>query len=425
MNNQEKRLSRGANPSPRVKLFQRDFTLVIIGQIFSLFGNAILRFALPLYIFDQSGSASLFGIVSASAFLPMIIMSPIGGIMADRVNKQRIMVILDLFTAALILGFILLNGRIDTLALVVIMMILLYSIQGAYTPAVQASLPLLVKVEQLVPANAVVNLVMSFSSLLGPVMGGILYGTYGLIPILMVSCGCFAFSAVLELFIRIPHKPRKDVTSIWSIVRTDMAQSFQFILKKKPVMSKVIVLVFLFNLFLSSMIIIGLPVIIMQTLGMSSQLYGVAQGMFATGGLIGGVAAGLFGKRLEVKGAYLLMLACSLATVPIGLTLLFQWPSFVSYLIIIIMSALIMINSTLFNIQMLAFAQAMTPVEIVGKVISLLMALVICAQPIGQALYGMLYEQFAYIPWIVVLGTALVASIIAIFSKNTFSKLTH
>lgn len=423
MKNQSQRAAKESKSTNQAKLFQKDFTLVIIGQIFSLFGNAVLRFALPLYIFDQSGSPALFGLVSASAFLPMIIMSPIGGIIADRVNKQRIMVALDFFTAALILAFILLKGRIDTVALVMLMMMALYSIKGAYTPAVQASIPLLVKGEELVPANAVVNIITSLSSLLGPIMGGMFYGTLGLTPILTVSGGCFAFSAVLELFINIPHKPQRAEASIWSIVRNDMTKSLHFIMREKPVMSKIISVVFLFNLFLSSMIIIGLPVIIIQTLNMSSQLYGIAQGALATGGLIGGLAAGVYGKRMKIKNAYILMLMSALATIPIGLTLLWNWPSFTSYLIIVIMSAVIMINSTLFNIQMLAFTQGNTPIEMVGKVISLLMALVICAQPIGQALYGMLYEKFDSNPWVVVLATTLVAAIIAILSKNIFSKL--
>ena len=92
------------------RLWSKDFTLVVAGQIISLFGNNILRFALPLFILQQSGSAALFGFVSASAFVPMVIMSPIGGIIADRVNKQRIMVFLDTVTAVIIATFMLLMG---------------------------------------------------------------------------------------------------------------------------------------------------------------------------------------------------------------------------------------------------------------------------------------------------------------------------
>lgn len=84
----------------RRSLFGRDFVLVAVGQIVSLFGNAVLRFALPLYLLRKTGSPALFGTVTALSFIPMIPLSIIGGILADRVNKRNIMVILDLLTAA-------------------------------------------------------------------------------------------------------------------------------------------------------------------------------------------------------------------------------------------------------------------------------------------------------------------------------------
>lgn len=81
----------------QTKLFRRDFTLVVIGQIISLFGNAILRFALPLYLLRETGSSTLFGVVTACSFAPMVILSMAGGVLADRVNKRDIMVGLDFY----------------------------------------------------------------------------------------------------------------------------------------------------------------------------------------------------------------------------------------------------------------------------------------------------------------------------------------
>ena len=81
--------------------FSRDFTLVVIGQIISLFGNAVVRFALPLHLLNISQSPALYGLVSALAFLPLLIMSPLGGVIADRVNKRNIMVVLDFTTAGI------------------------------------------------------------------------------------------------------------------------------------------------------------------------------------------------------------------------------------------------------------------------------------------------------------------------------------
>ena len=79
---------------------------MVIVQIISLFGNAALRFALPLYLLNLTGSSAVYGTVTACAFIPAILLSPIGGIVADRVNKRNIMVLLDFATALLLVLFL-------------------------------------------------------------------------------------------------------------------------------------------------------------------------------------------------------------------------------------------------------------------------------------------------------------------------------
>lgn len=403
--------------------FSRDLVLVILGQIISLFGNCILRFALPLYILDQSGSPALFGLVSAVAFLPMIIMSPVGGIIADRVNKQRIMVALDFFTAILVGVFIALSGHVSMVPLVVGVMMLLYGIQGAYSPAVQASLPLLVDAEQLVAANAAVNLVNSLSSLLGPVIGGILYANYGLMPILYVSVACFALSAIMELFIRIPHKKRRHTGSVWSLIRGDMGESLRFIFVETPLMAKIIGIIVAINLFFSAMVVIGYPVLITGTLGLNEIYYGYAEGVIALGGLAGGLLAGTLGNRIKMERYWILILISALSLVPIGMALFFQLPVFSTYIILCAMGFLMMIASTTFSILMLVMAQTITPQVILGKVISCVMAMSLCAQPLGQALYGLLFERLSGAPWIIILGCSLLSLLVSFYSRGAFGEL--
>ena len=67
MNNRADRKEKGMS---------KDFILVVIGQIISLFGNAVLRFALPLHLLNVTDSPAVFGTVSALSFLPMLLMSP-------------------------------------------------------------------------------------------------------------------------------------------------------------------------------------------------------------------------------------------------------------------------------------------------------------------------------------------------------------
>ena len=145
------------------KLFTKDFTLVVVGQIISLFGNAILRFALPLYLLRQTGSPTLFGIVSACSFLPLIFMSLVGGVLADRLNKRNIMVVLDLTTAGVILAYYLLNGILPLVPLIIVFLMLLYGISGTYQPAVQASIPVLLDRALITKGNSIINSVSTLA----------------------------------------------------------------------------------------------------------------------------------------------------------------------------------------------------------------------------------------------------------------------
>ena len=222
----------------QTKLFRRDFTLVVIGQIISLFGNAILRFALPLYLLRETGSSTLFGVVTACSFAPMVILSMGGGVLADRVNKRDIMVGLDFSTATIIMLFYFALGKIPTVPLFIVVLMLLYGISGTYQPAVQASVPLLVVKEKLMAGNAVINQVNTLSGLLGPVIGGVMFTLWGIYPILLLSAACFTFSAIMEIFIHIPYEKRPREVGVLRVVGMDLKESYQFVKTEKPIFKR-------------------------------------------------------------------------------------------------------------------------------------------------------------------------------------------
>lgn len=404
----------------KVKLFNKDFTLVVIGQIISLFGNAIIRFALPLYLLNVTGSAAYFGLASALSFIPMIILTPIGGMIADRVNKRNIMVVLDFSTALLILLFSIGQGRLSLIPLIIGTLMILFGIQGVYQPAVQASMPLLAAGENLLPANAIINQVSALSGLLGPIIGGVLYGVWGLPPILVIGGICFFCSAVMEIFIHIPNVKVRKEAGILVMVKNDFRESMRFIIKEKPVIFKGIMIVAGFNLFLSSMIMIAFPVLITENLGLSNQLYGYAQGALAGGGLAGGILTGMMAKKLRIDRAPRLLVSCALLLVPMGVVMLGNIPAIWSYLVITICGFGLMAVATMFSIQMLTFVQGQTPPHMIGKVISWVLALSMCAQPVGQAMYGGLFEVLPQSPYLIIFGGAVVSVLIAIFAKKVF-----
>ena len=331
-------------------LRSKDFILMVIGQIISLFGNAAIRFALPLYLLNLTGSSALYGTVTACAFIPAILLSPVGGIVADRVNKRNIMVILDFFTAAVICVFSLLMDKGSLILLVTVTLMLLYGIAGAYQPSVQASIPALVNPEHFMAANSIINTVSSFAALTGPVIGGILYSAYGLKPVLWVCTVCFFLSAVMELFIKIPFQKQTSKGGIWKTAKTDFAESIRFIRKEKPVIGKALLAVCGINLFLAAMITVALPYLVTEVFDLeaaqANRLYGFAEGALAAGGLLGGIGAGIFADRLAIQKSGSLIIACAVSVFPLSVSLAFFSSGIVNYIVITACCFAVMVFST-------------------------------------------------------------------------------
>ena len=402
-------------------LFTRDFTLVVIGQIISLFGNAILHFALPLYLLRETGSIALFGAVNACSFLPMILMGPIGGTAADRVHKGRIMAGLDFLTAGLTVAYTLLWGKAPLVPLVIVTLMLLYAIAGAYQPAVQASLPLLLSPDRLTQGNAVINMVSTLANLLGPALGGVIFGLWGLSPILTIGGACFFLSAVMEIFIRVPHEKRPRDAGVLATVRQDLGESWRYISRERPVFLSATLVLSAFNLILSAVMIVGIPAIVAQVLGMSDAALGLTQAIMALGGLLGGLLAGLMGTRLKPRHGSLCLLACAGAAGIMGLAVLPEVPGAVSYWLLTAMSMLAMAAATLFTVVMLTLVQAQVPGRLLGKVIACIQAAANCASPLGQAAYGVLFDTLS--PWSVLLGAAMLSALVALRSRRVFRRL--
>lgn len=405
------------------KLFNRDFTLVAIGQLISLFGNAILRFALALYVLDATGSAAVFGTVTAIAVIPTILLSPFGGILSDRVNRRNIMVSLDFATAALALGLGLLLSEENAVALITVTLLLLSVIQACYTPSVNSSVPLLQAEGNLVKANAVVSQVSMLANLIGPVLGGVLYGFFGAMPIILVSGVCFFLSAVLELFIHIPFQPLDAKTSILQIVKDDLRESIRFMTREQPDILRITLMIAVYSLFVVSTITVGLPYMVRTVLGLSSQLYGAAEGLMAAAGIAGGIASGFLAGRLKTGRLYWLLVLSGAALVPVGAAFLLGCGPMTCYIVITICIMAMQLLIALFSIFMLSLAQSRTPSHLLGKMTAYIMTLTMCAQPVGQALYGVLFDRFAGSLYLPLIATALIAAAIGLASRGLFARL--
>lgn len=405
--------------------FGKDFIMVIIGQVISLFGNNILRFALPLYLLDQTHSPGLFGLVSALSFIPMILLSPLGGILADRVNKRNIMVILDFTTSIVTLIFTLLLGHMNLVVLSIVTLIILYGIQGTYSPAVQASIPSLVGVDSIMPANAIVNLVSAFAQLVGPVAGGALYAGFGIRPVLLISIACFVASAVMEIFINIPFKKLAMEKGVVQTAADDLKESFHYISHKQPKLLQMSLIFSLINLVVASLIIIGMPIVIKQSLGFSQKtgnlLYGYAMAGLALGGLTGGLIAGTVGRKFNAEKLHYVLYICCVALIPIGLVLGLKANSMLAYTVIVICCFVMMLCASIFTIQMMGYLQIISPSNLVGKIISCALGISMCASPLGQVIYGALFENIKHNQYLIFIVVSAIAFVITFITKKTLN----
>ena len=387
------------------KLFRRDFTLMVIGQIISLFGNAILRFALSLYVLTLTGSAAAFGGIMALSMIPMVFCGPLGGVAADRLPRQRIMAVLDFLTAALVLLSAAALGS-GGLAVVTALMLALSTIQSFYQPSVTASIPLLADGEQLMAANSTVALVQALASLLG--------------PILAVSAACFFASAVLEMFLRIPYeKPTRSQTALKQIA-ADLAQAARFLRRERPALLAVLLLLSSLNLFLAGLYTVGLPYLVKVHLGLSDLLYSYSQAALGVGSILGGILPALLGDRMPVWRSFWYLLGVTALLIPMALVLAAGVPVLAAYGVILASSLAGMACVTAFNVSSLTFFQKSIPAGLLGKVSSFAAAISTCALPLGQALYGALFELAA--PWLVAVFALASSAAISLLTGKAIEK---
>ena len=386
-----------------IKLYTKDFNLVVLGQIVSMFGASLVRFALSLYVLDITGRADIFSIVYAISNIPRILM-PLGGAIADRFNRRNLMVIYDFSSSFIVLClFLLMAEGKPSVVMIGVVMVLLSIISAMYTPAVNASIPLLVAENKIENANGIVTAVKSLSDVVAPILGGILYKIIGINALIILSCIAFFLSAVMEIFIKIPFM--KQVQE-WSIARTiikDMNEGLKYVVRE-PFILKAMILAGLLNLILSPILFVGAPIILRETMQSTDTMYGLGLGLISFAAILGALTIGMFTKRLRMNTLYRWLIVLALLLLPIAIAVmpfmlkLGYYPSFIVFMLGILPIAVILM---LLDIFIISKVQKKTPNENLGKVMAIVMAVAQCAAPIGQVIYGGAFEAFhasVYLP---------------------------
>jgi hypothetical protein len=262
----------------------------------------------------------------------------------------------------------------------------------------------------------------------GPVIGGLVFSVLGLVPVLFICVGCFFASAVMEIFIHIPFEKRKAAGNIIVTGFGDLKESFRFMFRERQVLWKVSVIFGSSNLLLTALVMVGIPVIITGHLGFApdtaNRLYGYAQGVIAAGAIAGGLLAGALSNRLRPRSGFVLLLGCSLSVIMGGVALQTVSAPMGIYVVLLAGCGLLLTLHTLFQIQMLTVLQFLTPIDLIGKVVSVFICVVMATSPLGQLVYGFVFENVGsgsgglYLPFY---AAGLVMIVISVLTRRVFS----
>lgn len=200
------------NPSqPQVGNWARRFFTIWTGQAFSLFGSALVQFALIWWLTQKSGSATVLAIATLFGMLPQIVLGPFAGALVDRWNRRLIMILADGTIAifSLLLAYLFATGKVQTWHIYAVMAV--RALGGAFHyPAMAASTPLMVPDEQLTRVNGLNQALQGVNSLVAPPVGALLLGVLPTQGILLIDVGTALLAILPLLFLSVPQPERYE-----------------------------------------------------------------------------------------------------------------------------------------------------------------------------------------------------------------------
>ncbi len=389
-------------------MINKNFLIMVIGQIISLFGSAIQRFSMSLYLLEFTGSTATFANILALSTLPYILFAPIAGKLSDYVNRKKIMVCLDLICSVLIGGYAIILFRGQDHEMIVAMVMFILSVCATlYGPAVTASIPQIVEEKNLTSANGIVNQVGSIVNFVGPILAGILYGLVGIKLIVVINAASFFISAIMELFLKIPdverveviHEEQNNQKGLLSIIYfikasfVEMKDNFLYLKKEKQVILGIIASYALCNIFLVPILSIIAPYFINIKLGLPSQVYGIVEGICVLGMILGGFWISVKPKLFTIKKVHYTYIPMILGVMLMSALGFIKLNPYLLAGLFGIGGMAIMLSLALSNVLTLTFIQKEIPAELLGSISAFSTAIATISVAPGQLLFGQIIES--------------------------------
>ena len=217
----------------------RDFRLLWLGQVVSQLGDWFDTIALSTLVLQLTGSGRAVGLVLVARFLPSVFAGPLAGVIADRFNRRRVMIVSDVLRAIVVLGFLFVR-RPDQLWLVYALTVLQLALSTFFEPARSAAVPSVVTPREIVAANAISSVTWSAMLTLGAAVGGVVAGRFGTDAAFVLDSLTYLVSAALIARIRLPKRParpKRKLTVARALGITDTLEGLRYVRTRPRVLA--------------------------------------------------------------------------------------------------------------------------------------------------------------------------------------------
>ena len=393
---------------------------LLVAQLCAYSMLSALCFACPLYLFDCSGSSMLYGAVAAIAFVPGVLATPAGGILADRGRHRGVLVVLGIVLMAASLLFIPMKRSLPLAVVVMAILCVQYGIQSLLKPMLQIETVHMMGQEKVERATALVSQVTMASNILGPVVGTAVYGCFGIDALCETAALTFAMSALLfgGTLKRYASSETMGDGATRTTCRSDFRESIRYLVQNASLFV-VFLLAAILNLALVGLTI-GAPIVVSKHLGIQSSFVGIIEVAMGLGGLVGSALVGIWPHRFSFKGICRYVAMICFGVVPIIVTLL-SGPDELAFAALAAGSAWAMAWASITSVEIVSFVQRSAPKELCGKVLALVYMTLSCATPIGQLVYGLAYDRWT--PAIVFAGMLAVLTLTTVQFYRLKSRL--
>jgi MFS family permease len=278
------------------------FSIVWLGQLVSMTGSGMTRFALTIWVYQETGEATALAIVAIFSFAPAIFFSPIAGVIVDRVSRKRVMIASDLAaglsTVALLVLFS--TGHLEIWHLWATGFFA-STFESFQFPAYSAAITTMVEKKHYTRANAMLGMVHSGSIVIAPILAGALLPFLGINGIMIIDIATFVFAIGALVFVLIPNPPE---TAAGRASRGTLLQEsvfgFRYIFSNRSLLGLLLIFLVINLTFTLAMVLLA-PMILDRT-GNNEVILGTVMMMFGIGGVVGGVvitAWGGFKRRIH------------------------------------------------------------------------------------------------------------------------------